>query len=118
MNLTDYATNELELAGLLDNDSDYGGMLGRAVLEIVDTFSKQGHSGSSALAAIDLVSKLLQYQPLTPLTYEDHEWMKHDEKTWQHRRKFSIFSDDQGDSWYDLDEKPQVRHWIIELEKS
>lgn len=37
--------------GLEDPDSDYGGMLGKAVLEMARTFAAEGHSGTSALLA-------------------------------------------------------------------
>ena len=40
--LTDHARNELKLAGLFDKDSDYDGMLGDSVMELVKVFSKQG----------------------------------------------------------------------------
>lgn len=37
--------------GLLDPDSDYEGMLGKAVLRLAEAHSREGHSGMSALAA-------------------------------------------------------------------
>ena len=46
--LVDFAHDRLQEWGLFDKDSDYGGMLGEAVMELVETFSDQGHSGMSA----------------------------------------------------------------------
>ena len=46
--LVTYARDELQRAGLFDEDSDYGGMLGEGALELVKLFSTQGHSGMSA----------------------------------------------------------------------
>lgn len=46
--LCQHAKRELQLAGLFDQDSDYEGMLGTAVYEIIKVFAQQGHSGASA----------------------------------------------------------------------
>lgn len=109
-NLVDYAKQELATAGLLDKDSDYDGMLGEAALELVEKFSEQGHSGMSALMVTDIVTRLMRYEPLTPLTGEDEEWFEvHDgfpgtdeaDPLYQNRRRFSVFK--QGDKVYDID---------------
>jgi hypothetical protein len=49
----------LKNQGLFDEDSDYGGMLGEAVLELVKVFSKQGHSGFSAMLTKEMFYRLL-----------------------------------------------------------
>lgn len=46
--LNRFAEKWVKSRGLLDKDSDYNGMLGKAILELVSVFSKQGHSGCSA----------------------------------------------------------------------
>lgn len=112
MNLMDYAREEVERAGLLDSVSDYNGMLGRAVLELVDVFSRQGHSGMSASLTLEIFRHVAAYEPLTVLTFEDDQWIKYDPVMWQHRRKSTVFSDDRGATWYDLDEAMQPRHPI------
>lgn len=71
-----YARRELEIAGLMNKDSDYDGELGKAILTMVKVFSGQGHSGMSASMAASALEKLLRYQPLTPLTGADDEWME------------------------------------------
>lgn len=111
-NLYRYAKTELERAGLFDEDSDYGGMLGDAALEIVALFAKQGHSGFSAEMTTSIVSKLMRHEPLTPLTFERDEWTEILPGTWQNRRKFSVFSDDNLATWYDLDEPGRPHHMI------
>ena len=112
-NLTQYAKEELERAGLFDRDSDYGGLLGNSALEIVETFTKQGHSGHSAEVVTQLVSKLLRYEPLTPLTYAEDEWTDVSKETghplWQNKRRLSVFSKDGGKTHYDLNGDSQVR---------
>lgn len=96
-----HARKELELAGLFDSDSDYGGLLGESVLELVQVFADQGHSGLSASIAIKLFGLLASFEPLTPLTYKEDEWEKHDPDFWQNNRKADVFTYDQGKTWHD-----------------
>lgn len=108
MSLVEHARNELKLAGLFDADSDYNGMLGTSALEIVELFSKQGHSGASAEMVTQLVSKLMRYETLTELTYGPEQWndvsAASGVQMWQHKRKSTTFSKDGGKTHYDLDE--------------
>lgn len=110
--IRDYAQRELELAGLFSEDSDYGGMIGEAVMELVEVFVKQGHSGFSAGMTLHLFRKVASFEPITPLTFEPEEWNHVHEDTYQHRRKPSVFSDDGLKHWYDLDEEPRRYHPI------
>ena len=91
-NLREHAEMELQMAGFLSKESDYNGMIGEAVLELIDTFSKQGHSGTSAGIAISLFEKLAQYEPLGALTGEDEEWGEaHRDGIFQNRRDSGVF---------------------------
>lgn len=107
MNLKEYAQAELERAGLFDDDADYGGMLGEAVMELVEVFAKQGHSGYSAQITLRIFTDVASFRPLTPLTNDPAEWMKvsNDEPMWQSRRNPSVFSNDGGETWYDINDK-------------
>lgn len=86
--LKEYAKSELERV-----DLEYDGMIKEAVLEIVDVFAGQGHSGGSAAVTLGVVDRLLRFQPLTPLTGEDDEWMEVDADLWQSKRCPSVFKD-------------------------
>lgn len=105
--LVAYAREELQRAGLLDQDSDYSAQLGKHVLDLVQAFSEGRHSGESAEMTIQLLEKLLRFHPLTPLTYEPDEWIDQTEISgtplWQNRRKSDVFSTDGGTTWYCLD---------------
>ncbi len=94
-NLVEHAKFELELAGLFDKDSDYGGMIGEAVLELIERFSEQGHSGFSAGMVNSIFNKLVDYKPLGPITGKDEEWGGDalDGKTLQNKRMSSVFKD-------------------------
>lgn len=46
--------------GMFDEDSDYNGMIGRAIMGLSETFVKQRHSGMSAAITTELFSQLMQ----------------------------------------------------------
>ena len=48
MNYKEFAQKYLEDAGAFDKESNYGGMLGPAIMKLVQAFSGEGHSGGSA----------------------------------------------------------------------
>ena len=57
--LQSYAYEWLRSKGLFDEDADYDGMIGEAVMELIKVFSKQGHSGFSAQLTKHLFNELL-----------------------------------------------------------
>jgi len=69
-------------------------------------FSEQEHSGFSASLVISLFQRLSKFQPLTPLTGEDDEWMEVTENTFQSKRCPTVFKE--GNETYDLDSKVYV----------
>lgn len=95
--LVAYARAELERAGLFKEDSDYGGMLGKAVMDMIVLFDSEDHSGMSAGMTISLFTRLANFQPLTPLTGDADEWAvcEDDPDTgvvqWQNKRRSSVF---------------------------
>ena len=101
--LVEHAKKELELAGLFDTDSDYDGMIGDAVLELIDVFSKQGHSGYSAGMVSSLFNKLSRYETLTPLTFEDTEWVEVGDGIFQNNRRSAVFKNSSNNRPYYID---------------
>lgn len=100
-NLELHARKEMEIAGLFDKGSDYGGMMGDAVMKMIKLFADEGHSGFSAGMAINIFEKLARYEPLTPLTGADDEWMEIGEGTFQNVRCSHVFKKD-GEA-YDIE---------------
>jgi hypothetical protein len=100
--LLKHAIHELDLIGAGDKDADYDGNLKVSVLGIVEAFSKQGHSGLSASLTVAMVEKLLRFQPLSPLTGAEDEWIPIDPAyrtprlAEQNRRCSSVFRRDDG----------------------
>lgn len=107
-NLVKHAEEELKLAGLFDKDSDYDGMLGEAVLELVKVFAKQGHSGFSAQQTLLIFNEVANFKPLTPIGKSKDEWVDQSEASsepmWQNKRRGTMFSRDAGKTWYDIDD--------------
>lgn len=109
MSLVDYANRELDILGLGTNDLTGESLeysLRENILRIIQEFSDEGHSGSSASYAIGIITKLLQFKPLTPLTGEDSEWnysydSEYYGKVYQNKRASSVFKDDRGAYWSD-----------------
>lgn len=95
-NLAQHAWDELNRQGLFDPDGDYGGMLGRAVYDLVCTFAEQGHSGCSARACVDLFRRVASFEPLSDLTTDPDEWLDVTDGLWQSRRMAAAFSQDRG----------------------
>lgn len=104
MGLVDHAKVELEIAGLLSEEGDfYGGMTGKAVLELMEVFAKQGHSGMSASIVADLFQKLANHKPLGPITGKDEEWILlgySNELKYQNKREYGLFKYSDGKVTY------------------
>lgn len=69
------------------------------ILSLVSTFAEQGHSGMSAAYAIGALQKLVNFEPLTPLTGEDDEWNECGPGLWQNRRCPSVFKEEDGQAY-------------------
>ena len=106
-NLIEHARTELQLAGLFDEDSDYGGMLGNAVMELMEVFVKQRHSGASAALTISVFKTVAGFKPLIPLTGKNEEWIdiaeEEGETLYQNKRLSSVFKKGKKGRPYYLD---------------
>jgi hypothetical protein len=106
-NLVKHAETELNLIGLTDED-DYNSAMRKHILHMIKEFADEGHSGFSGAYAIQILTKLMDFKPLTPLTGEDSEWTdvsSYGDGTnmrWQNNRHSSVFKDADG-SCYDID---------------
>ena len=107
-NLIAHAEKELDLIGMTD-DGDINGMMRKHLLHMIKEFADEGHSGFSANYAIQCLSKLLAYKPLSPLTGEDDEWgevAQEDEgPLFQNKRYSSVFKVGKDGEAYNIDGK-------------
>jgi len=103
-NLTEHAELELKLAGLHEPDADYEGAIYTAVMELVEVFSKQGHSGFSASMVLDIFNKVASFKNLEPIGTTQDEWVEVSEGLWQNKRNSELFSKDGGKTWYNVND--------------
>jgi len=104
-NMLQHAINELNLIGMTEDSSD--GMtraMRKHILHMMNEFANEGHSGFSAGYAISILTKLMDFKPLSPLTGDDSEWTDVGGLTWQNKRNSSVFKDADGNC-YDIDGK-------------
>jgi len=106
---------EFQAAGWCDEDGNFkDGMQERIckhVLDLLEVFSKEGHSGSSAPYAINLFKKLASFEPIAPLTGKDFEWVEVGEGVFQNKRCSHVFKqhDRFNGQAYDLNGKVFIK---------
>ena len=104
--LVSHAERELDLIGMTEDD-EMNGEMRKHILHMIKEFRTEGHSGFSAQYAINILTKLMKYEPLSPLTGEDDEWndvSEHNGRiTYQNRRASHVFKDETGA--YDINGK-------------
>lgn len=90
-----------ELGLLRSNEPDeMQDLIERHILKLIREFDKEGHSGFSANYTINLLEKLLRFEPIKPLTGDDSEWndisgMSSD-PCWQNNRCSHVFKGADG----------------------
>lgn len=94
-----FAKSELIRSGLFNKDGDYSGMIGEDVMEMVEVFSKQGHTGASAATVLDCFIKLVRIEPLTPLTGDQDEWVTVRDGLYQNARCSRVFKKQGGEAY-------------------
>ena len=108
-NLLSHAKDELNRIGMTEDSPDeMNVMMRKHILHMMQEFANEGHSGFSASYAISILTKLMEFKPLSPLTGEDSEWgdvREYGESpSWQNKRRSSVFKNADG-TCYDIDGK-------------
>ena len=96
--LVDYAKDELKRIGMIDSGEPYNDMGTKAILDLIELFSSQNHSGFSAPYVINVFSRLAKFKPLSPLTGEDDEWNEVGD-IFQNKRYSAVFKDKDGNAY-------------------
>lgn len=89
MGLITHAEKEMALAW--PEKDEIQGMVKKDVLQLIEVFAKQGHSGMSAPYVLDVFQRLARFEPLSPLTGEDSEWCDVGDNTFQNNRCGEVF---------------------------
>ena len=97
-NLVEYAKDELKRIGMIDSGEPYNDMGTKAILDLIELFSSQNHSGFSAPYVINVFSRLAKFKPLSPLTGEDDEWNEVGD-IFQNKRYSAVFKDKDGNAY-------------------
>jgi len=111
MGYKEFAEQELRIAGynIEDRPDDPDGWIVDNLLELLEVFSKQQHSGFSARYCISMFKKLASFEPLTPLTGGDDEWSDVSQYgggvMYQNKRSGRIFKDSKDGRAYDIEGK-------------
>jgi len=93
-NLIDHAKKELEIAKLFSGGDFYDGLIGKSVMELIQVFENQNHSGQSAHIVSKIFYDLANYKILTPLQDNDDEWEEVGNNVFQNKRLSSVFKSD------------------------
>lgn len=109
-NLVIHARRELEIIG--EEPETVEGLL-----KVVQAFAEMQHSGGSASIAVPMITQLLQFKNLAPLTDNPKEWIKHSpdkwdgvNEVWQNVRNGEAFSSDGGKTYRLNSEDQQILH--------
>ena len=62
---TEWAIRNLEMAGFFNKESDYGGMIGEAVKELLEVMARQDHSGASHYQTLAVFNHVASGKSLT-----------------------------------------------------
>lgn len=92
MNLLEYAKTELNAAWPDITDGTQQAVI-KDVLDLVEVFSAQGHSGASAPYVLNLFNRLARWLPVKAITGDDSEWGEPygEENTQQNLRYCAVF---------------------------
>lgn len=97
-NTTRYAMSEFEAAGwvtVADGaekwTDDMQEHMCKGVLKLLEMFSEEGHSGSSAPYAVEMFKKLAMFEPIAPITGADSEWHEVSDGIFQNMRCSHVF---------------------------
>ena len=103
-NLVDYAKDELARIGMIDSGEPYNDWATKAILDLIELFASQGHSGFTAPYVVNAFKRLAMFKPLSPLTGEDDEWNDTGHGLLQNKRYSAVFKEKDG-TVYNIDGK-------------
>ena len=96
---------ELDRIGMTEDSGDeMNCAMRKHILHMMKEFAEEGHSGFSASYAISILTRLMDFKPLSPLTGDEAEWNEVGEGQWQNKRRSSVFKNADG-YCYDIDGK-------------
>lgn len=104
MSLIEHAKTEFEALGW-PGDDEMQEMICDNLIELLEVFSEQGHSGSSAPYLLNLFDKLARFNPISPLNGKDSEWTEVSDGIFQNKRDCAVFKNGKDGEAYWIDGK-------------
>lgn len=98
-NLVDYAKDELKKIGMIDSGEPYNEWAAKAILDLIELFASQGHSGFTAPYVANMFYRLAMFKPASPLTGKDDEWNDVGDGLLQNKRYSAVFKDKDGTAY-------------------
>ena len=100
-NLVEYAKDELKRIGMVDSGEHYNDSVTKAIIDLIELFASQDHTGFTAPYTINAFSRLAMFKPLSPLTGEDDEWEYSlcGDDSLQNKRYSAVFKDKDGTAY-------------------
>lgn len=134
-NLIDHANRELDILGYPnlemealkdklsseEREFDPNRELRKDLIQLVQIFAEQGHSGFSASYLVAMLTKILRFQALSPLTSDPDEWVDQSlllngnekgQTMHQNIRNSEAFSYDGGKTYYLVGQKKKLPYSI------
>jgi hypothetical protein len=104
MRYVDFAKQEFKQIKRSDTeDNEMQDLIEGNILELLEVFSKQGHSGSSAPYVVKMFSKLAMFEPISPIEDLEEEWSDVDGDSYQNKRCSALFKEKETGKCYYLD---------------
>lgn len=97
--LVDYAKDELKRIGMIDSGEDVNDWAAMAIMDLIELFASQDHTGFTAPYVINVFRRLAMFKPLSPLTGEDDEWNELGDGSFQNKRYSAVFKDKDGTAY-------------------
>ena len=112
-NLLDYAKEELKKIGMIDSGEPYNDAASKAILDLIELFASQGHTGFTASYTVNVFKRLAMYKPLAPLTGDDDEWNEIGDGLFQNKRYSAVFKDSKDGTAYNIEGKVLDRKSVV-----
>lgn len=101
MSVVEFAKSEMNRMWL--ESDELHDMVKSDVIELLEVFEKQGHSGFSAPYVLNVFNKLAMFKPIGQLTGDDSEWNYVGNNVYQNNRCPAVFKDGKDGDAYWLD---------------
>lgn len=117
MNLIEHARKELDLLGESERAIS-------AYIDLIQAFSDMRGLGATPEDVVPIITKLLYFKNVTPLTDNPEEWVEvgtnsgMSKNLWQSTRDAEAFSTDGGKTYYTLSERDRDPNSIHQSEPS